>query len=583
MTHEEPLQVPISTFKYSTLWLLAIVIFAFGLRIYKLDARSIFLDEKFTMVISQAVVMDGANQKDVFNKPTFTPKEFWKSKNINDFNEAITKGDIGNSPAYYAVIHAWMEIFGLSDFSARFPSVIFSTLTILLLYFFVKRFIKSERVALLSCFLASIEPFFIAYSHQARNYSMSFFLILLASYLFLRVVENEEKKELEIKYYIFYALVALLSLLSHFLTFTIFVAHGLYVLFFLREKRGWFGLGLSMTFAISGMVLWMTIGGGKYTLFSLEHQAKIYKAESLLPLNMQHFGSVLIATPKNVFIKSLPIFSDLFLFSNGLTESLNGTKNTLVAILVGLCLVGLYKFKPKYDWLAAIVILGSSMFYYSESKFSFPILSLTTFMLFLIIEYVIKNDSNRLTWFLLLMTFVPSLFLVIWSFRNGHTYGLTQRYGGFSFPFAMVLTSIIIDKIYTNISPIKWVIVILAIFQLYHIGLLLKSIYDDKSMKYTYFTIPRRPNLHYEAAQKIKLLYETGDTIKYPNEKMVFLSEIDKTYYNFSLKDAQLTNLYLPKDAEYIQKIDTTEYNKIVIVKKKEKKVIELVDLGKRY
>ncbi len=583
MTHKEPVQILNSVSKYSMLWLLIIVFFAFGLRIYKLDDRSIFLDEKYTMVISQAVVMDGANQKDVFNKPTFTPKEFWKSKNINDFNEAIIKGDIGNSPAYYAVIHLWMEIFGLSDFSARFPSVIFSALTILLLYLFVKRFIKSERIALLSCFLASIEPFFIAYSHQARNYSMSFFLTLLASYLFLRVIENEEKKELEIKYYIFYALVAVLSLLSHFLTFTVFIAHGLYVLFFLREKRGWLGLGLCMTFAVSGMALWMTIGGGKYTFFSLEHQAKIYRAESLLPLSMQHFGSVLVATPKNVFIKSLPIFSDLFIFSNGLTESLHGAKNTIVAILVGFCLIGLYKLRPKYDWLAAIVLVGISMFYYSESKFSFPILSLTTFMVFLTVEYIFKNSSNHLTWFLLLMTFIPSLFLVVWSFRNGHTYGLTQRYGGFSFPYAMVLTSIIINEIYLSKSTTKWVITILALFQLYHIGFLLKSIYDDKSAKYSYFTVPRRPNLHYEAAQKIKLLYQTGDTVKYPNEKMMFLSEIDKTHLNFSLKDAQLTNLYLPKDAEYIQMVDTAEYNKIVIVKKKTKKIIELVDLGKRY
>ncbi|MEZ4901486.1 MAG: hypothetical protein R2822_06855 [Spirosomataceae bacterium] len=110
-----------STFdKHASYWLIAILLLALALRIYKLDAYGIFLDEKFTMVISQGIVMDGANQKDIFLQPTFTPQEFWKAKTLQDFFEANARGDIGNSPAYYAIVHSWMQLFGISDFSARF-------------------------------------------------------------------------------------------------------------------------------------------------------------------------------------------------------------------------------------------------------------------------------------------------------------------------------------------------------------------------------------------------------------------------------------------------------------------------------
>lgn len=61
--------------------------------------------------------------------------------------------------------------------------------------------------------------------------------------------------------------------------------------------------------------------------------------------------------------------------------------------------------------------------------------------------------------------------------------------------------------------------------------------------------------------------------------KYVFLTEKAKTFLPYSLQDAQLTNLYLPKEATYIQMIDTTEVSKIVLVKRKNQQKIILYDL----
>src|SRR5690606_4985997 len=147
------------------------------LRFYRLDTYSIFFDEKSTMVVSQGIVLEGANQKDVFSKPSFTPADFWKPKSLADYYEAMTRSDIGNSPFYYLALHLWMDVFGLSDYSARSLSAVFSVLIILLTYHFARKYF-SEKTALIAAFIVAIEPFFIAYSHQARNYSLTFYLTL---------------------------------------------------------------------------------------------------------------------------------------------------------------------------------------------------------------------------------------------------------------------------------------------------------------------------------------------------------------------------------------------------------------------
>lgn len=571
-------------------WLWAVLVFAFLLRLYKLDTYGVFLDEKYTMVISQGVVMDGANQKDVFLQPTFTPKDFWKPKTIQDFFDANARGDIGNSPVYYGVVYGWMKLFGLSDFHARFPSVIFSVLIVALIFRFTKRFFHSNPLALLSAFLVAIEPFFVAYSHQARNYSLSFFLTLWATYLFLCIIENEDKNRRKIPLYGLYALSVSLSLLSHFLTFTVFIGHGLYVLLFFRKWMGWVRLGITIMLGLVPMILWMTIGAGKWTLANLEDQAQIYKKVALTNPFNNPFGEVLPATLGNVFNKAYPMFADLLMFTNGIYH-LEGKRNAIGAIIVGILLTFLYVLSRRnenirrWGWALGLGLVLLSLPFYSKTPMHFAAVSGVVFLFYVLMEGLSKTFSQRtLAWFMLIMAMIPNLFLVVWSFRNGHTYGLTQRYGGFSFPYSLILVSLTLTQLFKSSATVKYIVYGLLGIQLTVIVGLLISIYEDRSPKYTYFGTARRPNPYYEAAQKIKAQYEQGDTIKYPTERKVFLTENARTYLPYSLQDAQLTNLYLPKEALYVQQIDTTELSKIVLIKGKTGKRVVLYDLqGKKH
>ena len=77
----------------------------------------------------------------------------------------------------------------------------------------------------------------------------------------------------------------------------------------------------------------------------------------------------------------------------------------------------------------------------------------------------------------------------------------------------------------------------------------------------------------------MKQLYAPGDTILYPNKKRTIHSEkIDKTFSPVTLIDAQMVNVYLPKDAQYIQRVDPNERDRIVLVKGDSDKKIIIFD-----
>ncbi len=609
----------------TTLLILTLILVAGTfLRLYHLDSYSIFFDEKSTLVVSQGIVLEGANQKEVFatkslsapefwktpplqypgpgvmtsltyteqyHPKTFTPREFWAEKSLADYYEAMTRSDIGNSPFYYLLIHQWIDIFGISDFAVRLFSVFFSVLIIGLSFLFARRFFD-DTTALITAGIVAIEPFFIAYSHQARNYSLTFFLTLLATYLFLQIIENKAGQRKTVWLYIGYALAAGLSLLSHFLTISVLLAHAIYALFFLRSVKGWIRMAITAVGALSGVAWWLIAGGGQYTLYSLNYQAALYKrVAETIPFD-NPYGIILPATLTNVFNKALPIFTDLVIFTNGLTDGPVGKRNAVIAILAGVILIIWYRFREKINppkWLGNrlpyILIIVSTLFY-TNHKAQFAILSVSLFALSFIpdIHKQASPEQKKRLWLLYIMALVPTLFLVFMAFRGGHTFGLTQRYSGFSFPYVIIIISLLLQYFIRLENEFRLVIFVFMALQLYFVGLRLNEFYEDRSGKYGYFVNPRAPNPYYAAAQKIKEVYQKGDTIFYPAPVFPMVSQMDRTFLTYSIREAQITNLYLPKDADYVQSMDTTQTNRIFIVRGIQKDTLTIMDLkGKQY
>jgi uncharacterized membrane protein len=529
-------------------------------------------------MVSQGAALGAANQPEILNSITFTPQDFWKEKSLQDYFEANTRSDIGNSPAYYVLLHGWIKTFGISDYSVRFFSVLWSLAIIILLFFFVKEHLQSNLLALISSFLMSVEPFFITYSQQVRNYSMTFFFTLLATHIFLKIVKNEERKKMKYDLYFIYGIVSMICLLSHFLSAVVFMVHGIYVLMYVRKLRPWILLPISLIIGLIGFGLWITYGGGQYTFHTLGYQAKMYaEIAKTAPTEL-----ISPASLKNVFFKTLPIITDLFWVSNGLTEHLSGFKNFALALISAISIIVLYYNyeKTKNDnWIFGIIsifVLGGLFFSKAKTHYFELVFCVILFVVLIKYYFSVTYENKKLLIFLGILTLFPSFFLVIIAFKNGHTFGLTQRYSGFAFPYAIILLSITFRELLHFSSKFQYYFLIQILIQSVIVGKITWQFYEDVSPKYSQRVIPRKENPYPLLAENIVKNYELGDTLVYPSFGAEEYGKFD--VYTVSIKkhteDAQLTNLYLPKTANYIQKIDLKEPNKVILKKANGKELV---------
>lgn len=94
-----------------------------------------------------------------------------------------------NPPLYYILLNIWRHFFKENEFFLRLPSVIFSILTILLIYKLGKHFF-GYWVGLVGSFIFSISPIHIWYSQEARGYTLSVFLIMITIYFFILALKE---------------------------------------------------------------------------------------------------------------------------------------------------------------------------------------------------------------------------------------------------------------------------------------------------------------------------------------------------------------------------------------------------------
>lgn len=190
-------------------------------------------------------------------------------------------------------------------------------------------------------------------------------------------------------------------------------------------------------------------------------------------------------------------------------------------------------------------------------------------------------QKRQLLVFFLILSFLPTGFLVFSALKDGHTVGLTQRYAGFSFPYAILLVVLALREALRLDLWARILIFGALAWQLFTIAGVLREVYGDVSVKYTYQGKPRRPNPYWHVARDITRLYQPGDTVIYPaNNRSVFsaVNEEQKQYKAVSPFDAQMVNLYLPKDAGYLQRIEPTNPDKVWLYQKKTGRRLLLFD-----
>lgn len=141
-------------------------------------------------------------------------------------------------PGWFAILWIWGKLFGYSEISVRFPSIIFAILTVYLVYLIGKKLFNAN-LGLIAALLISINPLHIYYSQEARMYSLAAFAVTLNMYLFINLLKGSKES---IWSKLIYVLSNILILMSDYVAYFIFLAQ-LILLLLIKNKtiiKSWF-------------------------------------------------------------------------------------------------------------------------------------------------------------------------------------------------------------------------------------------------------------------------------------------------------------------------------------------------------
>ena len=129
-----------------------------------------------------------------------------------------------HTPLYFIILHYWISIFGNTEFSVRFLSVIFGFLTIFMLYKVGALFFDPET-GILGALLAALSIFHIYYSQEARMYSMAGALSLFSIYFFVQLF----KERTSIPPALGYIISSTLLIYTHYIGLFVIAAQNIYI------------------------------------------------------------------------------------------------------------------------------------------------------------------------------------------------------------------------------------------------------------------------------------------------------------------------------------------------------------------
>lgn len=98
-------------------------------------------------------------------------------------------------PAVYMYLTAGsIAVFGYNELATRMPTVAFSILTIILLYYLADELFKDKRIALLACFLLAVSFWDIVLSREASEKVVALFLVTTGIWALFRYLHRRQLK-----------------------------------------------------------------------------------------------------------------------------------------------------------------------------------------------------------------------------------------------------------------------------------------------------------------------------------------------------------------------------------------------------
>jgi mannosyltransferase len=182
--------------------LLALILLAFGLRVYRLSSQSLWYDEAVTAQVASRGIVELTR---------------WTADDIQP-------------PLYYYVVAGWTRVAGQGEWALRFPSVFFGVLTVPLFWALASRLFAGGQVrraaGLVAALLAAVSPVYVYYAQEARMYTQLVFLGSLAGYALLRAGQARGGSQ-STGWWFAFVLAAAATLYTHYFGVFLLLAYGL--------------------------------------------------------------------------------------------------------------------------------------------------------------------------------------------------------------------------------------------------------------------------------------------------------------------------------------------------------------------
>ncbi|MDL2314845.1 glycosyltransferase family 39 protein [Bacteroidales bacterium OttesenSCG-928-C19] len=139
---------------------------------------------------------------------------FYSQMSVSAMYQYLSAGE--NNPLFFeTLLHFWTKIFGVSPFSVRTMSVLFSSATVYFLYQLCRKNFNFS-VAVIASIIFTASNYHLGFSHEARTYAMFAFFVTVSMYMFFELIRNPSKKNIWIL-----GIINILLVYSHF--FALFI------------------------------------------------------------------------------------------------------------------------------------------------------------------------------------------------------------------------------------------------------------------------------------------------------------------------------------------------------------------------
>lgn len=298
--------------------IVVLLLLAFALRVFRLGAQSLWADEGYGLYLASSSLPDLAREIFV---------------------------DLNHVPLYFFALHFWVRLAGESELAVRYFSLIGGVLTVALL-FRLGRALLGQPTGIVAAGLATIAPFHVYYSQEARMHIWTTALGLLAANALVWALDRPRAWQ---RWGLF-ALAGTLGLYTFY--YAGFAVAGLAlaggaVLLLRREWRGLGGLVAANGIILGAFAPWAMVAAGRLAE-QAQHKGKdfvTYDLPSFLQLNWTTAIVGVTADPDQL---AWPLWPVGLLALLGLGAMARGRYRLLLPLYLAVPLIGVFAINLRY-------------------------------------------------------------------------------------------------------------------------------------------------------------------------------------------------------------------------------------------